>query len=108
MNAQDIPAEEPAIRCEPERPLFGKLWLRWITAAILVTVLSTVLVGGMATYLPLQQTDRIGVPILLFPLIWAGLFTATFLVRRIGWFTAALAGITVIHVFLIFRHLGAG
>lgn len=68
-------------------------------------IASTVITAGAATYLPFNEIDRIGVPILLFPITWALLFLFAAMSRRMLRVWAVLAVLTLVHAGLIYQHL---
>jgi len=61
---------------------FKHLGARHFAAILLTLVTATVMIPGMATYLPLQMTDKIGVPIFAFPFIWVGLFIYCYMAKK--------------------------
>ena len=72
-------------------------------AAILFSLLTaTVMIPGMTTYLPLATTDKIGVPIFLFPFIWAGLFIYSYMAQKSWHAWALLSALLVSHLALSF------
>lgn len=61
---------------------FSHLTWRHIGACVMALVTATVTIPGMTTYLPLSAADQILIPILLFPLIWLGLFLYAYLAKQ--------------------------
>ncbi|ASM52060.1 hypothetical protein PESP_b0512 [Pseudoalteromonas espejiana DSM 9414] len=55
---------------------------RHIMACLLALITATVMVSGMTTYLPLQMSEQILLPILLFPIIWVGLFIYAYIAEK--------------------------
>ncbi|RZF90732.1 hypothetical protein EXT42_20050 [Pseudoalteromonas sp. CO302Y] len=47
---------------------------RHFMACLLALLTAIVMIPGMTTYLPFALEEQILIPIMLFPLIWAGLF----------------------------------
>tara|TARA_E500000178_G_C16892323_1_gene694087 strand:- start:101 stop:442 length:342 start_codon:yes stop_codon:yes gene_type:complete len=55
---------------------------RHLMACVLALVTATVMITGMTTYLPLQMSEQILLPILLFPIIWVGLFIYAYISEK--------------------------
>lgn len=77
-----------------------------LTAAILMVLFTSVLIiPGMATYLPFHRNDAVGLPILLFPFVWAGLFIYCFIESSIKRLWLVLVGLAAIHILMIYMAL---
>lgn len=61
---------------------FTHLGLRHIAACLMALLTATITIPGMTTYLTASAADQIIVPILLFPLIWLGLFMYSYLAKQ--------------------------
>lgn len=75
---------------------------RLFASIFMVLVTSTLMIPGMATYLPLHQNDTIGIPILLFPFIWTGLFIYCYLETSIKRLWLVLITLTFIHAACVY------
>ena len=64
------------------KPTFSNRRSRHFAAILMSLITATVMIPGMATYLPLPTVDKIGVPIFLFPFIWVGLFTYCYMAKK--------------------------
>ncbi len=84
-------------------------WLRGALAGPLSFICSWLLMAGAALYLPggAAGVDNMVFPIVLFPLVWAGLFLYTLLDHRLVRAYAVIAALCVVHAILIYRHVGA-
>ena len=78
---------------------------RLLACTLGVLIASTVVTAGSATYLPFNEIDRIGVPILLFPITWIILFLLATMTRNIWQVWGVLLMLTLIHAGLIYQHL---
>ena len=76
---------------------FSYLPSRIFASIVLVLITSTLMIPGMATYLPFHQNDAIGLPILLFPIIWTALFIYCFLETSVKRLWAVLVALALIH-----------
>lgn len=85
--------------------LFSSPKSRLFACIIGVLVASTVITAGAATYLPFNEIDRIGVPILLFPITWTLLFIFAVMSQSLWKVWAWLSVLTLVHVGLIYQHL---
>lgn len=75
-------------------------------AAILVSLLAAIImIPGLSTYLPLGLTDRIGIPIFLFPFIWVALFLYSYMAKSVLRVWLLLGGIILSHALLSFLAL---
>ncbi|WP_252736013.1 hypothetical protein [Aestuariibacter sp. A3R04] len=84
------------------KSVFSFLKTRIFAAVIMVMITSTVMIPGMSTYLPFNQNDAVGLPILLFPFIWAALFIYCFLVTSVKQLWAVLVSLAAIHIICIY------
>lgn len=55
---------------------------RHFAAVVMALITATVMIPGMTTYLPMGITDRIALPIFLFPFIWMGLFIYSYMAKK--------------------------
>lgn len=85
--------------------LFSAPKNRLFACIIGVLIASTVITAGAATYLPFNEIDRIGVPILLFPITWTALFVFAVMARSILRVWGVLILLTLVHAGLIYQHL---
>lgn len=79
--------------------------LRHLNGLLLSLVTAIICIPGLSTYLPLSVTDKIGVPIFMFPFIWVGLFMYSYMSERWYWPMAVMMGLNVVHVLLIVKAL---
>jgi hypothetical protein len=76
-------------------------------AAIFGALIAAVMVtAGMPLYLPFSQTDNMGLPILLFPLVWFIFFLYSVMSRRVFHVLSLFLCISLLHALLIFISLG--
>lgn len=85
--------------------LFSAPKSRLLACTLGVLIASTLVTAGSATYLPFNEIDRIGVPILLFPITWIILFLLATMTRSIWRVWGVLLVLTLIHAGLIYQHL---
>ena len=85
--------------------LFSSPKTRLFVCIIGVLIASTVITAGAATYLPFNEIDRIGVPILLFPITWTVLFLFATMSQSMWKVWGLLTVLTLVHVGLIYQHL---
>ena len=62
---------------------------RHLMACVLALITAVVMIPGMTTYLPFALEQQILIPIMLFPLIWAGLFIYAYMAEK-AWIPFAL------------------
>ncbi len=81
---------------------------RWRTLAVVLVsfITATLITAGASIYLPFGEIDSIGVPILMFPITWTALVLFSALRNPLWQVWAVLGALSVLHVALIFRHLG--
>lgn len=85
--------------------LFSAPKTRLLACIIGVLITATLITAGGATYLPFNEIDRIGVPILLFPVTWTLLFLFAAMARSVWRVWAALSLVSLVHAGLIYQHL---
>ncbi len=85
--------------------LFSAPILRVLACTIGALLTATLITSGASLYIPLNEIDRIGLPILLFPITWIILLIASVLVMSIWRLWAIILTLVLIHGGLIFRHL---
>lgn len=85
--------------------LFSAPKTRLLACILGVLVTATLITAGGATYLPFNEIDRIGVPILLFPVIWSLLFLYSAMANSLWRVWAVLSVLSVVHAGLIYQHL---
>lgn len=84
---------------------FTNIRSRHLAAIILTLLTATVMIPGMATYLPLPMTDKIGIPIFAFPFIWVGLFIYCYMAKKSWHAWAVLIVLLLSHAALSFLAL---
>jgi hypothetical protein len=72
---------------------------RHLMACILALITAIVMIPGMTTYLPFAMEEKILIPIMLFPLIWAGLFIYAYMAEK-AWHPF------VVMLVILFSHAG--
>lgn len=77
-------------------------------AMLLALLTATVMIPGMTTYLPTALEQKILVPILLFPLIWVGLFIYSYMAEKAWHPFILMVVLSVSHVFLSYSALTNG
>lgn len=85
--------------------IFTAVKQRILAATLGVLLVSTLLVAAMPAYLPLGTTDSIGLPIMLFPFFWVGLFFYCFLAKSVWRVWGVLALTSLVHVYVIYSQL---
>ncbi|WP_041523222.1 hypothetical protein [Gilvimarinus agarilyticus] len=85
--------------------LFSAPKTRLLACILGVLITATLVTAGSATYLPFNEIDRIGVPILLFPVTWSVLFLYAVIANSMWRIWAVLAVLSLVHVGLIYQHL---
>lgn len=78
---------------------------RLVACIVGAFVASLIVTAGAAIYLPFNEIDRIGVPILLFPVTWTLLFLFAVMVRSMWRVWAVLMLLSLVHAGLIYQHL---
>lgn len=73
---------------------------RHFVACVFALVTSTAVIPGMTVYLPLTTPDKIGLPILLFPFLWAALFIYSYLAKRFWHPMLVMAVLLISHIAL--------
>lgn len=81
---------------------------RTFAATVLTLITSVVMIPGMATYLPLHLNDAVGLPILLFPFIWTGLFIYSYMAKSIKQVWLVLLALTAVHIACCYMALTGG
>lgn len=92
-------------RQPPDSHTFSYLKTRIVAAVFMVLITSTLMIPGMATYLPFHKNDAVGLPILLFPIIWSALFIYCFMETSMKRLWAVLVSLAAIHVVCIYMAL---
>lgn len=88
-----------------KKQTFTKLTSRHIAAMLMSLITAVVMIPGMTTYLPFATPDRIGVPIFLFPFIWAGLFIYSYMAKKVSYVWVLLLLLCVSHALLSYLAL---
>ena len=101
MNEQSFENQRHA----PDNQTFSYLKTRIVAAVFMVLITSTLMIPGMATYLPFHKNDAVGLPILLFPIIWSVLFIYCFMEASMKRLWAVLIALAVIHFVCIYMAL---
>ncbi|MEX0740856.1 MAG: hypothetical protein WD071_16100 [Pseudohongiella sp.] len=86
-------------------PLFTAPFSRTIACTLGVLITSVIVGAGATLYLPINEIDRIGMPAVLFPLIWLGLLFFATMTRNIRTVWLWLTGLCTLHTVLIYWHL---
>ncbi len=87
--------------------LFSKPVRRVLLATLGVLVVSIVMVAGMPVYLPLSQSNALGLPVIFFPVLWLSLFLWALFDTRLWRVASGLVLLTLFHVVVIASGLGA-
>ncbi len=77
-----------------------------LTFGVLIT--AVVVTASSAVYLPVSLADKIGLPVLLFPFIWLGLFFYVCFCQSIGRVMSVLGVLTLAHLVAVYFSLQAG
>ena len=56
---------------------------RHFLACVLALITAVIMIPGMTTYLPFHMNEQILLPIMLFPIIWTGLFIYAYLAEHV-------------------------
>jgi hypothetical protein len=88
--------------------LFTSPKLRVIVLSLGVSLTAVVVTAGLSVYLPVSLADKIGLPVLLFPLIWLSLFFLTCFCQSIWRAIGMLSVLTMLHVVVVYFSLQAG
>lgn len=85
--------------------LFSSPKLRLLACLLGAFIAATLVTAGAGTYLPINEIDRIGVPILLFPVTWTLLFLYAAMAKKLwhAWLLFLL--LSLIHIAFIYLHL---
>lgn len=81
---------------------------RLVAACLMALVTSTITVTGMTTYLPFVVTDKVGIPILLFPFIWTALFIYAYLAKSAWRAWGLMLMLAMVHGLLAYLALTGG
>lgn len=81
---------------------------RNLMAILLALITATVMIPGMTVYLPFSFEEQILVPILLFPLIWCGLFIYSYMANKAWQPLVLMALLTLSHGALSYIALTQG
>lgn len=79
-------------------------YLRLAVCALLLPIALIALLGALSIYLPLDQADKITLPILLFPLLYVGGIFLVFLSDRLARIALTAAALTALNAVGIFLH----
>ncbi len=77
-------------------------------AIVLALVTATVMIPGMTVYLPFALEQQILLPILLFPLIWSGLFIYSYMAEKAWQPMVLMTLLTLSHAALSYWALTQG
>jgi len=75
---------------------------RTFLAVVLTLITSVLMIPAMPTYLPVVQNDAIGIPVLLFPFIWTGLFIYSYMAESVKQVWLVMISLNVIHISCIY------
>lgn len=84
---------------------FSAIRRRHLIACVLALLTAVVMIPGMTTYLPFDVSDRILLPIMLFPLLWLGLFLYAYLAERVWHPTVLMLVLVMSHAGLCYQAL---
>ena len=79
------------------KSVFNHQRIRTVIAIVGPLLTSMVMIPGMTTYLPVSEADQIILPILLFPLLWLGLFFGCYLLPKVRYVVLLLASVIASH-----------
>lgn len=85
-----------------KKTTFSATKRRHFIACILALITSVVMIPGMTTYLPFAMAEQILIPIMLFPLIWTGLFIYAYMAQKVWQPFTLMLLLTFIHGGLCF------
>ena len=70
---------------------------RWrhFNACVLTLIAAVVMIPGMTTYIPFQESEQIVLPIMLFPIIWPILFIYSYMAEK-AWHPFVLMMLVII------------
>lgn len=90
------------------KTVFDSVVSRNFAAVIMALITATVMIPGMTAYLPLNITDQIAVPILLFPFIWTALFIYSYMAKKAWHAWALMLLLTLSHALFSWLALQGG
>ncbi|TMP29039.1 hypothetical protein CWB99_09720 [Pseudoalteromonas rubra] len=91
-----------------KKQTFSAAKRRNFMAAVLALLTATVMIPGMTTYLPFELEQKILVPILLFPLIWVGLFIYCYMANKAWQPLVVMLILLISHIFFSYNALTSG
>jgi len=62
---------------------FKAIKRRHFLACVVALITAVIIIPGMTTYLPFHMNEQILLPIMLFPIIWVGLFMYAYLAEHV-------------------------
>jgi len=65
------------------RSTFKAIKRRHFLACVVALITAVIIIPGMTTYLPFHMNEQILLPIMLFPIIWVGLFMYAYLAEHV-------------------------
>jgi hypothetical protein len=78
---------------------------RHLLACVFALVTAVVIIPGMTTYLPFAMSERILLPIMLFPLIWTALFIYAYMAEKMWHPFVVMLILTSTHALLSYTAL---
>ena len=81
-----------------KRALFANPVSRVVAATAGVLVVATLVTAGAAAYLPLSASDRIAVPVIVFPITWVVLFLYALMADSVRSVWLLLGALFTVHV----------
>lgn len=88
------------------QPLFTKPRRRVLLATLGVLLVSVIIVAGMPGYLPISQSNAIGLPVIFYPVLWLSLFLWALFDSKLWRVSAGLLSLALIHMAIIASDLG--
>jgi hypothetical protein len=82
--------------------LFSSQGYRTLAVTLGALLAAVVTTAAMPLYLPLPQTDSIGIPILFFPLTWLLLFLFSAICHRLALVWLLQAALVLVHGVMIY------
>ena len=88
-----------------DHALFTHLKKRHFLAFFVSLLCSMIIVAAMPVYLPIGQTDAIGLPILAFPFLWSALFLHSYIAQKLKYAFLMQGLLIVSHSYFIYSAL---
>ena len=85
-----------------KKQTFNAFKNRTFLALVMTLLTAVIMIPGLSTYLPLHKNDAIGIPTLLFPFIWTGLFIYCYMAVSVKRVWLLMITLNVIHIACIY------